>query len=333
MVKKAKVVKEAKEIAAPFNPDVITPSTYAIDALEIIAAESNRDNKVTLLVRSCNVIPGFKRGCELALDVRYKFWIKKIPAYKPCAILSNGLPQAIEQLMPLVRRELAGDEALEYLSKWLEIFEEKDSKFLERVIMKDLDCGIGKVLFNKAFPNFILDIPHSLCHEYNESTADKMPFPVIGQHILPGDRILLELNLGKEPIMHLQTGETFPIPKNLNDDIGAISSKLSTRNPGMVLDGIFNGIHYTVYDIVTTISFYAGTDSSKYVVRLGLLEKLLPELQSHNHDIKCVKSTVLRSAADVETFLQSSEKGVILKNPQSEWKTGRSYAQMKLKKA
>lgn len=326
MVKKSKVVKE---VAVPFNPDVITASTYAIDALEIIATESNRDNKVALLVRCCNLIPGFKRGCELALDVRYKFWIKEIPAYKPSPILSYGLPLAIEQLMPLVRRELAGAEALEYLSKWLEIFEAKDSKFIERVILKDLDCGIGKALFNKAFPNLILDIPHSLCQTYDQA---KIQFPVIGQHILAGDRVLLELNLGKEPVMHLKTGETTPIPTNLNDDIRAISTKLSTRNPGMVLDGFLDGTRYIVFDIVTTISFYAGTDSSTYVTRLGLLEKLLPELNSHNHDIKCIKSTVLRSVSDVETFLASSERGVTLKNPQSEWKTGRSYAQMKLKK-
>lgn len=131
----------------------------------------------------------FRLTIQAGLDPLTTYGIKKIPDYK----VGKGiltLQQGIRSLRHLVDRTYTGNKAIKYLTHTLENLEFDDALVLERIIAKDLGCGVGASLINSAigekFKPVIKLTPYNGCKKLNAETASKMAWPCIVQTKLDG---------------------------------------------------------------------------------------------------------------------------------------------------
>ena len=99
-----------------------------------------------------------------ALDPYINYWIKKIPDYKMCK-KCVPLASAIVNLSPLITREVTGNAGIEYLSNILSNLSGPDAIVLERIIDRDLKCGVGEPTINKIWPGLIPTFDVMLAHK------------------------------------------------------------------------------------------------------------------------------------------------------------------------
>ena len=92
----------------------------------------------------------------LALDPYTQFFIRRIPPYKTGVINSNlTLQQALLELEKLSSRQLTGNAAFHHLHWILESLSAEDAYVIERIIQKDLRCGVSEATVNKIWPSLI----------------------------------------------------------------------------------------------------------------------------------------------------------------------------------
>ena len=98
---------------------------------KIAQLTANKDNEL------------LKEVVRLALDPFTQFYQRKIPKYVPnttkhAASLKSMLPS----LGDLSGRVVTGNSAIDRLKAILEVVGEDDAKVIERIIQKDLKCGV-----------------------------------------------------------------------------------------------------------------------------------------------------------------------------------------------
>ena len=79
---------------------------------------------------------------RLALDPFTQFYQRKIPTYKSNQHSVGGLKNAMDMLFDLSSRTVTGHAAIFHLTTILSGLEEDDAKVIERIIAKDLKCGV-----------------------------------------------------------------------------------------------------------------------------------------------------------------------------------------------
>ena len=91
------------------------------------------------------------------------------------------LKQAVDSLSILSSRTLTGNAAIAQLTLTLSAISENDAKVIERIIQKDLKCGVNTSTINKVWPNLIPEFPCMLCSPFEQKLVDKIVFPAIVQ--------------------------------------------------------------------------------------------------------------------------------------------------------
>jgi hypothetical protein len=110
------------------------------DILEDLAANPSRNYKIDKLTEhKDNQV--LREVVRLALDPFTQFYIRKIPKYE--ATGSDSLVQAMDKLFELSSRTLTGHAGIEHLTQVLTSLSPKNAKVLERIIAKDLKCGVS----------------------------------------------------------------------------------------------------------------------------------------------------------------------------------------------
>ena len=121
--------------------------------LNELASDNSRLFKEAVLKREANN-ETLKKAFELALNPNINFWIKQIPGYK----LGNVSPeltleQAFQRLYPLMSRMVTGNAAIDHLSETLSMLLAEDAKVIERIIARDMRCGVNDSTVNKIWKN------------------------------------------------------------------------------------------------------------------------------------------------------------------------------------
>lgn len=129
--------------------------------------DANKDNDV------------LKQVFLYALSPRIKFYIKKIPDYitNPLNDLNNQdneLIWAIEQLKFLYTRFYTGNSAVYNLKQTLESISKNNSYIIERIIDRDLKCGVNTALVNKTWRNLIPETPYMGCKPYSKKLIENL---------------------------------------------------------------------------------------------------------------------------------------------------------------
>jgi len=133
---------------------------YKIEQLE-----ANRDN---VLLREV---------VRLALDPFTQFYIRKIPKYEFVGYESEHqtcLEMAIENLYYLYSREVTGNMAISHLGGILSGLEPDDAKVIERIIQKDLKCGVSTSTANAVWTGLLKEYPVMLCSQFEEKLVNKI---------------------------------------------------------------------------------------------------------------------------------------------------------------
>jgi hypothetical protein len=310
---------------------------------------ANRDNET------------LREVVRLALDPFTQFYQRKIPKYTPNNNpLGDNLDWALDQLVTMLSsRQVTGNDAIEHLQYVLENVTADNAKVVERVIQKDLKCGVQVSTANTVWHKLVADYPCMLCSPFEKKLVDKITYPAFVQLKMDGMRfnaIVKHNNHGATVEFRSRNGKELHLQGNLEQEFidmagnvdyvfdgellveenGKIADRqtgngiLNKANKGTMSSTEADMVRATVWDMIPLRDFQAGLCNVTYEVRFQLLSSMpLPE------KVRLVEHIVVYDFEAAQTifedYLAKGQEGIILKDSQGFWEDKRSKGQIKFK--
>ena len=334
-----------------------------------LAATSSRLEKEAILTANKNNTV-LRWACFLALDPFTNFYIRKIPKYKTGIGPYISLQHALDKLFALSTRQVTGNAAIEFLTKILEELEPEDAKVVERVIEKDLRCGVSEATVNKIWPNLIPTYPCMLASSYEEKLVNKITWPANVQLKLDGMRFNAIVDGKKKTVeFRSRNGKLLNLLGELEQEFLAIAGNddvvfdgelnvmdtetyqfmarqigngiLSKAQKGTLTQGDAALIHATVWDWIPYADFKVGVSTIPYRIRLNSLfstmdSSIFKDKDEHRvgkvHKVWNENVNTLAEAQErFEQLLSEGQEGIILKDLNAHWEDKRAKHQIKFK--
>jgi hypothetical protein len=321
--------------------------------LNRLAEDAGRNYKIELLeLKADDAL--LKEVIRLALDPLTQFYQRKIPAYTTGNIGMN-LEQGLKRLFPLASRMVTGNLAIAHLTETLSSLSADDAKVIERIIEKDLRCGVSISTANKIWPDLVMDYPCMLCSQYDEKLINKIEFPAYVQLKMDGMRFNAIVRNGVVEFRS-RNGKEIQLLGNLQEEFITLAGgidcvfdgELLVKDKGIILDrqtgnGILNKankgtiktdeaqkVHATVWDVIPYSGFIEGKCEVPYSVRYETLQSFtLPE---KIHLVETTEVYSLDAAQKIfEEYLDKGQEGIILKSQTGIWENKRAKHQIKFK--
>ena len=324
--------------------------------LESLANNNSRNFKIEQLnAHSDNEV--LREVVLKTLDPFTQFYIRKIPEYtldKHTTTLEN----AINGLSDLSTRRVTGNAAIEYLRMLLSSVSTDDAKVIERIIAKDLKCGVDVSTANKVWKNLIAEYPVMLCSPFEQKLVDKIQFPAYVQTKMDGMRFNAIVRDGKCEFRS-RNGKEINLLGNLEEDFIAMANgvncvfdgELLVKDKGIVLDrqtgnGILNKankgtiktdearkVHATIWDLIPYADFTNGVCQVPYSQRLESLCVMIDTYQPKKVGLvdRWEVATIEEANTLFEGLLADGQEGIILKCRNGIWEDKRSKTQIKFK--
>ena len=332
-----------------------------------LAADNSRLAKEAILTANKDN-KELQRAIKLALDPLISFYIRKIPAYNKKAKGSRTLAWAMDTIQnEFATRNVTGNAAIELLTNVLESLYEADAGVVEKIIKKDLRCGVSEATANKIWPKLVSTYPVMLASGFDQKLVDKIKFPAYCQLKLDGMRFNAIVRNGTVEYRS-RNGKELNIPSKLFSD--ALLKLANLYGADYVFDGELlvvdsagkpldrktgNGIlskgvkgtmsdkeaamvRVTLWDAITFTGFQAGVFKTPYNERFMQLMQNVDFLKGvsaigHLVDIVWTKevNTQLEAQNIFEKFLAEGQEGTILKSKTNIWEDKRSKEQIKFK--
>lgn len=323
---------------------------------ESLASNNSRNFKIDQLnANSDNEV--LREVVRLALDPFTQFYIRKIPTYtldKHTTTLEN----AINGLSDLSSRTVTGNAAIEYLRMLLSSVSADDAKVIERIIQKDLKCGVDVSTANKVWKNLIFEYPVMLCSPFEQKLVDKIKFPAFVQTKMDGMRFNAIVRSGKCEFRS-RNGKEIDLLGNLEEDFITMADgrdcvfdgELLVKDKGIILDrqtgnGILNKankgtikidearkVHATVWDLIPYDAFTKGECLVPYGQRFDSLCVMVDTFEPKK--VGLVDSWEVDAIEEAnnlfEKLLADGQEGIILKCRNGIWEDKRSKTQIKFK--
>ena len=316
---------------------------YKIEQLE-----KNKDNEV------------LREVIRLALDPFTQFYQRKIPAYT-----ANGggcLVQAIDSLYDLSSRVVTGNAAIQRLTEILSGLDSCNAKVIERIIQKDLKCGVQASTANVVWTGLVSEYPCMLCSQFDQKLVDKINYPAYVQLKMDGMRFNAIVKDGKCEFRSRNGKEIFLLGNleqefiSLAGDVDCVfDGELMVMHPDDIQfmdrqtgNGILNKankgtisvkeaamVHATVWDVIPYILFQDGHCGTPYSTRYATLKSLVEKQPSKNKKIWLVTTDIVNTFEEAqaifEGYLESGLEGIILKDGSGPWEDKRAKHQIKFK--
>ena len=187
---------------------------------ESLASNASRNFKIDqLTLNSDNET--LREVVRLALDPFTQFYIRKIPSYttdKTITTLSN----ALGALYDLSSRNVTGNAGIEHLRMLLSSVSPDDAKVIERIIQKDLKCGVQVSTANAVWSGLIKEYPVMLCSQFEQKLVDKVEYPAHVQTKMDGMRFNAIVRDGKVEYRS-RNGKEIQLLGNLDADFVALA--------------------------------------------------------------------------------------------------------------
>jgi hypothetical protein len=292
---------------------------------------------------------------RLALDPFTQFYQRKIPEYTPNTGNTASLSAILPGLFDLSHRLVTGHAAIHHLQIMLEAVSEDDAKVIERIIKKDLKCGVSVATANDVWMGLIKEYPVMLCSAFDQKLVDKIEFPAYVQLKEDGMRFNAIVRDGKCEFKS-RNGKTIDLLGNLEDEFVEMShgidcvfdGELLVKIDGKIADrqtgnGILNKankgtiseaeaamVTATVWDMIPYMYFIDGYCPVSYITRFMRLQEC-----TNLKRIELVPSFMVDSLDEAkaifEQYLIDGKEGIILKTLNGEWEDKRSKNQIKFK--
>ena len=328
-----------------------------IEILEQLESDNSRlfkervltDNKDDLLLRDF---------LTMAFDPWKNWGVAKYNRPDPLPGNSNHedveLSTFIVLLEALNRRTLTGNKAREAVEVVMSQFDAVGQKWCERLLWRNLRCGVSSSTINKIWPGSIVPFAVALAESLTTvgvngdfKITDPVKYPVRVEAKLDGLRLIAVKNRGE---VALFTRSGTPI-ETLPKIVQAIKD-LKTDN--IVLDGEVMGedwnesasvvmsskskkddstMHYHVFDIVDFTAWQAQVSTTHYRERLADLQLTIGDTEGT--PFRFVKSTTAQDEAELRQFynecLTEDYEGVMLKRLDTPYQWKRTDAILKMK--
>jgi hypothetical protein len=298
---------------------------------------------------------------RLALDPFTQFYQRKIPEYTTDKH-QTSLDQAMLALYDLKERVVTGNAAIEYLRMLLSSVSADDAKVLEKIIAKDLKCGVDVSTANKVWSGLIPEYPCMLCSPFEQKLVDKINFPAYAQMKMDGMRFNAIVRDGKCEFRS-RNGKEILLLGNLEQEFIALAGSVDCVFDGELLvmldgdhqfadrqtgNGILNKankgtisaeqaamVHATVWDLIPYVAFVDGHCLTPYSKRFSTLQAIVDKQKSAGKKIWTVTSTIVQTLDEAQEifqgYLADGYEGIILKDGSGEWEDKRSKTQIKFK--
>lgn len=306
--------------------------------------EENRDDQLLIQI------------VRLALDPFTNFYIRKIPKYTPNQTEVDNLQMSIDQLYDLSQRLVTGNAAIEHLAAILSRSEEPE--VIERIIQKDLKCGVSISTANAVWSGLVSEYPVMLCSQFDQKLVDKVQFPALVQLKMDGMRFNAIVRDGKVEYRS-RNGKEIQLLGNLDAEFAKLAGdidcvfdgELLVKQDGKILDrqtgnGILNKankgtisaneaamVEATIWDVIPFIQFSEGKCNTPYGTRMESLNVLVDNHQPKK--IHLVDSWEVdnyeEAKALFEGLLAQGREGIILKDKRGIWEDKRAKHQIKFK--
>ena len=330
------------------------------DFLNSLAENASRNFKIDQLnANSDNET--LREVIRLALDPFTQFYQRKIPEYTTDKH-QTSLDQAMLALYDLKERIVTGNAAIEYLRMLLSSVSADDAKVLERIIAKDLKCGVDVSTANKVWSGLIPEYPCMLCSPFEQKLVDKINFPAYAQMKMDGMRFNAIVRDGKCEFRS-RNGKEILLLGNLEQEFIALAGSVDCVFDGELLvmldgdhqfadrqtgNGILNKankgtisaeqaamVHATVWDLIPYVAFVDGHCLTPYSKRFSTLQAIVDKQKSAGKKIWTVTSTIVQTLDEAQEifqgYLADGYEGIILKDGAGEWEDKRSKTQIKFK--
>ena len=320
-----------------------------------LANDAGRNFKIEQLKANANDAT-LKEVVRLALDPFTQFYQRKIPTYTPnttahAASLGSMLPA----LNDLSGRVVTGNAAIDRLTSILEAIGADDAKVIERIIAKDLKCGVSIATANAVWPDLIMDYPCMLCSQYEEKLINKIQWPAYVQLKMDGMRFNAIVKDGTVQFRS-RNGKEIELLGNLEQEFLEIADgincvfdgELLVNDKGIILDrqtgnGILNKankgtiktdearkVHATIWDVIPYEAFATGKCDVPYAQRYQIIQNM--DLPKKIHLVETTVVYSLDAAHKVfEEYLAKGQEGIILKDYKGIWENKRTKNQIKFK--
>lgn len=334
---------------------------------ETLASDNSRNFKIDYLNQHKDN-DTLKQVVSLALNPHIQFYIRKIPEYTPnYTEHAASLNFMLKELSLFSSREVTGNAAIEHLTRCLEAVHIDDAKVIERIIQKDLKCGVSESTANKVWPGLIPEYPCMLASAFEQKLVDKVTWPAIVQVKMDGMRFNAIVKNGKCEFRS-RNGKTIDIPNDTitlpfihmanfwGTDMVFDGELLCVDGAGQLLDrktgnGILNKavkgtmsekeaecVRATLWDAIPLEFFFAGKYQEPYTIRLAKLFNAIDDFvhnSSQAHLLAKVWSKNVDSQDEAqklfEKFLGDGQEGIILKSKDGIWEDKRAKHQIKFK--
>lgn len=327
---------------------------------ESLSANSSRNFKIEQLTKHSDN-ETLREVVRLALDPFTNFYIRKIPQYQTDSH-QTSLENALNGLYDLSSRTVTGNAAIEYLRMLLSSVSSDDAKVIERVIQKDLKCGVQVSTANTVWGGLIKEYPVMLCSGYEQKLVDKVKFPALVQLKMDGMRfnaIVQHNESGSSVDYRSRNGKEIQLLGNLDEEFIKLSNgidcvfdgELLVKDNGKILDrqtgnGILNKankgtisakeasmVNATVWDVIPYAYFVDAYCPVPYSSRFESLCVLMDTHQPTK--IAMVDNWEVETLDEAKTLfeglLAQGQEGIILKDKTGTWEDKRVKHQIKFK--
>ncbi len=325
---------------------------------EQLSSNASRNYKIEQLEANRNDAT-LREVVRLALDPFTQFYIRKIPKYTPN---TSGHGASIASMLPalyeLRERIVTGNAAIEHLKTVLEALKEDDAKVMERIIQKDLKCGVAVSTANAVWTGLLKEYPVMLCSQFEQKLVDKIKFPALVQTKMDGMRFNAIVRDGKVEYRS-RNGKEIQLLGNLDADFIALAGDvdcvfdgellvtsstgildrqtgngiLNKANKGTITVGEASLVRATVWDVIPFLYFQDGQCNTPYGTRFASLNSLINKIEPEK--VSSVQSWEVEdyetAKALFEELLQRGEEGIILKDKAGIWEDKRAKHQIKFK--
>lgn len=324
---------------------------------EMLAANASRNFKIEQLKLNRDN-QTLREVVRLALDPFTQFYIRKIPKYETNHTIGCTISWALEQLSELSTRARTGNDAISFLQFVLTSLTADDAKVIERIIQKDLKCGVQVSTANAVWTNLVHEYPVMLCSPFEQKLVDKIQFPALVQTKMDGMRFNAIVQNGKVEYRS-RNGKEIQLLGNLDadfikmagDDSCVFDGELLVVNESGILDrqtgnGILNKankgtissaeaaqVRATIWDVIPYLYFIDGECPTPYGKRMDSLNVLVDKHKPAK--VKLVDSWEVDTYEEAKTIfdrlLTDGQEGIILKDMNGIWEDKRVKHQIKFK--